>query len=177
MRTTQLMALALLTAWTATSHAEVRNVSAAGFDIVVQREISASKADVFQAIGQVYRWWNSAHTWSGSASNLTLHADSGGCFCERWGNGSAEHGRVVHVESNRALRLRAALGPLQSMPVDAVLTFTLTDNAGKTTLQVTYRVAGANQDLSPLAQPVDAVITEQVERLVRFVATGSAEKN
>jgi hypothetical protein len=34
MRTTQLMALALLTAWGATSHAEVRNVSAAGFDVV-----------------------------------------------------------------------------------------------------------------------------------------------
>jgi uncharacterized protein YndB with AHSA1/START domain len=177
MRTMQLLRLQALICCAPLVHAETRNVTAGGFEVVVRREVAAGKAEVFQAIGQIHRWWLSAHTWSGSADNLTLHLDAGGCFCERWGKGSAEHGRVIYIEADRVLRLRAALGPFLSMPVNAVLSFELAAAGDKTALQVTYSVAGAGQNLAPLARPVDDVITQQVDRLARFVATGTPDSN
>jgi uncharacterized protein YndB with AHSA1/START domain len=123
----------------------------------------------------VERWWNDRHTWSGSAKNLSLQADASGCFCERWDGSAVEHGRVVYLVKGSTLRLSAALGPLQALPVQGVLTFAMVERAGKTILQVTYRVGGAAPELEALAPAVDGVIGEQVDRLVRFAETGSAD--
>jgi hypothetical protein len=155
--------------------ADTHNVSPAGFDISVRRELAASRATVYQSIGEIGQWWNGAHSFSGNARNLSLNLAATGCFCERWGTSSVEHGRVIHAAQDRLVRLQAALGPLQSMPVSAVLSFELTESAGGTLLLATYRVAGAGQDLAALAQPVNGVITEQVDRLARFITTGKPE--
>lgn len=156
-----------------TARAETSAVSPAGFTIRVVRDIPASPRHVYRALGQPAHWWNPGHTWSGSARNLSLQMNAGGCFCERWQRNEVEHGRVINATQDALLRLLAPLGPLQSLPVNAVLSFELAGEAGGTKLTVSYLVAGGGMDLSQLAMPVDGVITEQVDRLARFATSRS----
>jgi uncharacterized protein YndB with AHSA1/START domain len=151
-------------------------VSASGFLVTLQQEIKADPHRVYEALGEVDKWWNPRHTFSGNAANLSLQAQAGGCFCERWGGNSAEHGRVVYVGRDSTLRLQGALGPLQALAVNGVLTFALTDKGGGTTsLQLTYRVSGNDAaGLQELAGPVDGVLAEQLRRLVAYVESGKS---
>lgn len=105
-----------------------------------------------------------------------LDLQAGGCFCERWGEASVEHGRVVFALPGELLRLRAALGPLQDMGLVGVLTFTMKPSGGGTALVGAYRISGDSlHGLDKLAPVVDGVIAEQVTRLKRFVETGRPE--
>jgi uncharacterized protein YndB with AHSA1/START domain len=156
--------------------AATSDVSSSGFVVTVRVETAASPQRVHEMLAHPERWWSSAHTWSGSASNLSLVTDAGGCFCERWEGHAVEHGRVVHFARGEVLRLVSALGPLQALPVTGVLTFATTAKDGRTTLEATYRVSGApSAQLDRLATPVDGVIDLQVRRLVRAVETGAPE--
>ena len=173
---TALKTLALGMAATA-AHAETSNVSGSGFTVTHSFVVAAEPEQVWQAFTQLPRWWNSAHSWSGQSSNMSLDVAAGGCWCERWGTGqSAMHGRVLLALPGSVLRLQAWLGPLQEMPVSGVLTFGTAKRDGQTRLRVTYRVAGAaDAGLDKLAAPVDEVIGEQVKRLKAFVETGKPE--
>lgn len=158
------------------ARAETSAVSASGFTVTHAMVVDSDPSKVWQAFTQLPRWWNSAHTWSGQASNMTLDAQAGGCWCERWGAASAEHGRVLMVQPGSVLRLQAKLGPLQALPVAGVLTFGTAHRDGATRLRVTYRVSGANADgLDELAGPVDGVIAEQVRRLKAYIETGKPD--
>ena len=150
--------------------AATSGVSPSGFTITVERDIPASPQRVYAALGEVGKWWNKDHSWSGEASNLSMELKAGGCFCERWGKGSVEHGRVINATQDQLLRLRAPLGPLQALPVSAVLSFQVAAAPAGAKLTVTYVIAGGGMDLSQLAAPVDGVITEQVTRLARFLS-------
>ena len=158
-------------------HAETSEVSASGFTITHAVVVESDPQKVWQAFTQLPLWWNSVHTWSGQASNLSLDATAGGCWCERWGNGaSAMHGRVLLVIPGAVLRLQAWLGPLQERPVAGVLTFGTAQRDGATRLRVTYRVAGAaDAGLDQLATAVDSVIGDQVKRLKNFIETGKPD--
>lgn len=161
----------------AAAHAETSNVSASGFTVTHAAVVTGEPEQVWQAFTQLPRWWKPTHTWSGESSNMTLDAQAGGCWCERWGNGqSAVHGRVLLALPGSALRLQAWLGPLQEMPVAGVLTFGTAKRDGQTRLRLVYRVAGgADAGLDKLATPVDEVIGEQVKRLKAFIETGRPE--
>lgn len=116
---------------------------------------------------------------SGSAANLSLKAEAGSCFCERWNDGTVEHGRVVMAIREQILRLQTALGPLQARAVTGVLTFQLKpeENVGgpATVLTLTYVVNGASTSaLDKSAPGVNDVLGEQFARLVRFIETGKA---
>ena len=151
-------------------------VSASGFVVTLQQEVKADPHRVYEALGEVGKWWNSKHTWSGNAANLSLQAQASACFCERWEGGSVEHGRVVYAARDSVLRIQGALGPLQALAVDAVLTFALKPQGAATLLQVTYRVSGNEAaGLSELAGPVDGVIAEQMRRLAVYAETGKPE--
>jgi uncharacterized protein YndB with AHSA1/START domain len=153
--------------------AEATQVSASGFLVTARHELKAPPARVYAAIGEIDRWWNAAHSYSGQATNLSLARQGGGCFCERWGNNSIEHARVVLALEDKTLRLEGALGPLQALAVTGVWTFALPPKDGGTMLVVTYRVAGNEASgLDKLAGPVDGVITEQMRRLAAYVETG-----
>lgn len=161
----------------AAAQGETSQVSGGGFTVTHSAVVAAEPEQVWQAFTQLPRWWKSAHTWSGQASNLSLDVQAGGCWCERWGNGaSAMHGRVLLALPGQALRLQAWLGPLQEMAIAGVLTFGTAKRDGQTRLRVTYRVAGgADAGLDKLASPVDEVIGEQFKRLKAFIETGQPE--
>jgi hypothetical protein len=39
---------------------------------------------------------------------MSLSMNIGDCFCERWKDGQAEHGRVIHAVRNKMPRLMRA---------------------------------------------------------------------
>ena len=159
------------------ARADTSHVSASGFTITFATTVESDPQRVYQAFTQLPSWWKSDHTWSGQAANLSIDAQAGGCWCERWGTGnSAMHGRVLLALPGSALRFQAWLGPLQEMPIAGVLTFGTAHRDGATRLRVTYRVAGTpDLALDKLAPAVDGVIGEQVKRLKSFIETGKPE--
>ena len=156
--------------------AATSEVSPTGFIVSLRYEVNATPHRLWESLGDVDKWWNSSHTWSGNAANLSLARQASGCFCERWAANSVEHGRVVYAAEDSVLRLQGGLGPLQALAVDAVLTFAIAQKDGKTVLQVTYRVSGnASAALQDLAGPVDGVIAEQARRLVAYAESGKPD--
>lgn len=156
--------------------AATSEVSPTGFIVSLRYDVNATPHRVWESLGEIGKWWNPRHTWSGDAANLSLSRQASGCYCERWGANSVEHGRVIYAAEDSVLRLQGALGPLQALAVDAVLTFAIAQKDGKTVLQVTYRVSGnASAALQDLAGPVDGVIAEQAKRLVAYAESGKAE--
>ena len=148
--------------------AEVASATPNSFVITHKGEVSATPAALYAALGQLPRWWNSQHTYSGKSENLTLDLRAGGCWCENWEGGSVEHARVVQAWRDRTLRLEGGLGPLQDMAVSAMLTFNIATVEGRTMLVMNYRVRGSDANLDKIAPIVDKVIGEGFGRLVEF---------
>lgn len=161
------------------ARADVASAAAGGFVIEAEAEVAASPDAVWRDLARVGRWWNSAHTYSGAAANMRLDPRAGGCWCERWAGGSVEHGRVLAAfthEGARTLRLEAALGPLQELSVQAVLSFTIIPAGDGSKVTMSYRVAGDPAlNLEVMAAPVNGVMMEQFDRLVRYSGTGSPD--
>jgi uncharacterized protein YndB with AHSA1/START domain len=163
----------LLVAWTAHSEAAVKE--SADDRILIESVVMAEKSpeEMYQLLVKPQRWWDGAHTYSGAASNLRMDARAGGCFCEKVGRGSIEHGRVIYADPGKLLRLDAALGPLQEMAVTGVLTFKLEPDAGGTRITMTYRIGGAlAMKGGKLAPAIDQVMTGQLNRLAAVAAAG-----
>ncbi|MFN6935769.1 MAG: SRPBCC family protein [Tsuneonella sp.] len=140
-------------------------------------------------------WWDNAHTWSGKAANMMLTPQGGGCFCERIPEkesaaaiglaGSAQHMTVVMAEPMKVLRMRGGLGPLQSEPVDGVLTITMQPDkpSGGTKIVWEYVVAGHMRfPVATISKAVDGVMSQQLGHLaaklgrVDAAATKAPEK-
>ena len=121
--------------------------------------IAASPQAAWNVLVHPELWWPSDHTWSSDRANLRLEAQAGGCFCENWGEASAEHGRIVMAQPGKLLRIRGALGPMQEMAVTGVLSVKLNATAsGGTEATVTYRVSGdASHKLDAFIPAVDQV--------------------
>ena len=146
-----------------------------GFALEQVIQIAAAPDKVYAALIKPSLWWNSAHTFSGSASNLTIDARGGGCFCETLPNGgSVLHAVVVDADPGQTLRLRGALGPFQGQGVDSALTFTLKAKDGGTELTLENIVGGymkGGWDKWPAA--ADAMLGEQMTRFKAYMETGS----
>ncbi len=149
------------------AEAAVERAGAGGFVVVETATIAAPPASVWRTLVTPARWWSSAHSWSGDATNMTLEPRPGGCFCERLPDGGGvEHLRVVYAAPGKQLRLSGALGPLQGEGVAGTMTFTLAADGVGTKLTLRYAVGGevamGNARIAPL---VDGVLAEQVTRL------------
>lgn len=157
--------------------AEVQEVKEGAFTTGSVILVDLPPAAAYRAVTQLPNWWDPAHTWSGSAKNLTLEARAGGCFCEKLSEGgSVQHARVVFAQPGKLLRLDGALGPLQDMAVTGVLTFALAPDGPGTRITATYRVSGAiTMDATKLAPGVDQVLNGQFERL-RSYANSRAKR-
>lgn len=158
--------------------AEVIDSSATGFTLRHVVELEAPSWQVYERfVNDIGHWWNSAHSFSNDAGNLSLTAEPGGCLCESWsGDKWVEHLRVVQVQPHQVMVLRGALGPLQGMAVAGSMTISFaTTGAGNTRLSLTYTVGGYAPDgLLDWAKPVDGVIGEQLRRFAAYMATETA---
>ncbi len=153
------------------ARAEVQGASPSGFTAVETAHIAAPPGQVWALMIQPARWWSSEHSYSGDAANYSLDVRPGGCWCEKLpGGGFAQHLQVIYAVPAKTLRLTGALGPLQPMPVQGVLTFNLAPASGGTDLKVTYALAGPG--LAELSGPVDNVLGQQVARLKAAVESG-----
>jgi len=158
------------------AHAEVIETGANGFALQRTLHIAAPPERVYAALIQPSKWWNSEHTFSGSAANLTLDARAGGCFCETWSGGSVQHLVVVYAEPGKMLRLRGALGPFQGQGVDGALTFTLKPAGDGTDLTMDNIVGGfVKGGISKWPPLADSMLAGQLIRLKRYLETGSPD--
>jgi uncharacterized protein YndB with AHSA1/START domain len=151
-----------------TAQADIQSTTETGFALSKTVIIKQKPDAVYAALGKPGTWWASDHSWSGDAKNMSMALKAGGCFCERLpaNHGMVEHGRVIFASPGKMLRLSAALGPLQGEAVTARLTWTLKPVAGGTELTQTYSVGGfLSGGGSQWAAPVDAVVSQQLDRL------------
>ncbi|HYZ41263.1 MAG TPA: SRPBCC family protein [Stellaceae bacterium] len=164
-------ALILLSAAAGPASAEIKSVTPTGFEVASAATIGAPPDRVYAALGDVGRWWSPSHTFSRDAANLSLELRADGCFCERLMNGgSVEHMVVVYAAPGEGLRLRGALGPLQSEGVDGTLGWTLKPAEGGTSVMLSYVVGGyIRGGMEQWAPRVDRVLDEQLQRLKNFV--------
>jgi uncharacterized protein YndB with AHSA1/START domain len=150
-------------------------VRPSGFLVKFEININAPAAKVYDAmVAQVGSWWNSHHTYSGDAKNLSIDARPGGCFCEKLPDGGAiEHLRVIYVAPRQVLRLSGALGPLQASGVAGSMTWKLDSAGDNTRVQLSYSVGGFIEGgFDKVAPAVESVLREQFDRLKLFVETG-----
>jgi uncharacterized protein YndB with AHSA1/START domain len=154
----------------AAATAELKQAGPDGALIEHRFQIAATPAVAWQALVHPERWWPADHTWSGVPGNLSLSAEAGGCFCERWAGGSAEHARVVMTRPGELLRMRGSLGPLQDMALTGVLTVTLAAKGDGTEAVVTYRLSGdPSHELDGFVAAVDQVIGLQFGSFAKAV--------
>lgn len=157
-------------------------------------EVAVPPKDAWLALIAPADWWNDSHTWSADASNLSLTPQAGGCFCETMPaeddddsfglEGSAQHMVVVQAVPRKVLRMRGALGPLQSEPVDGVLTITMQPIEGDegditgTRFVWEYVVGGTMRfEIPAISQAVDGVIGEQAMGLAEALGGAVAEED
>ena len=151
--------------------AEVIDADAHGFVSVHQIEIEAPRQRVFDAfVDEIGRWWDPAHSYSGDAANFWLEELCGLCE-ELPDSGFVRHMRIDYWQPGKTLVLSGGLGPLQRLGVAGSMSFDLESTATGTRISYRYTVNG--RDVGAWAEPVDRVQIGQLERLKRYVETGS----
>lgn len=168
------LAGALALAAAAPVAAEVIAADTTGFQVRTTLDVAAEPGRVWAALIEPGRWWQSSHSWSGDAKNMSIEARAGGCFCERWAGGEAAHMLVWFVKPNQELRLHGPLGPLSLEGATGGMTVKLEPQGKATRLTLTYtvggRLPGGAEKWAPL---VDGVLRTQMERLGRYAETGA----
>ena len=167
--------LALLTA--SAGRAEVQALSEAGFVSHNEAEVAATPAEIWALLLRPSEWWSDAHTYSGSAGNMTIEAEVDVCFCETLPSGDGvpagriEHMRVIYFAPHSTLRMTGALGPLQSEAVTGVLTVTIEPAASGSKIVWDYAVGGyMRMPMDQMAPLVDQVVGEQLANLAARLA-------
>lgn len=152
---------------------EILYASSEGFGVGYTTQIAASRAAVYDAlVNGVGSWWEPSHTHSGDARNLSIDDRAGGCFCEQSGiDLSVRHAEVIFAQPGHILRLKGALGPLQELSVNGIMTIKLSPDDSGTRMEMIYRVGGYHPDGlgEDWAAAVDGVLTVQMERLKKYV--------
>jgi len=151
----------------APAEAEIVKRATEGFIIRHEGTVAASPAATWAALIDWGGWWPGAHSYSGDAANLELEVEPDGELEEVWEGGQVLHGSVVAALPERMLRLHAALGPLQAVPVNAVLEFTLAPARTGTRVGMVYHVAGPlSVNAGRYADAVDKLFAEAFPRLL-----------
>jgi hypothetical protein len=136
-----LFGMCLLTA--APASAAVLNAGDNGFEIQQTVNLVVPQADAYNSFGQVGRWWNNEHTYSGDAGRMTLPLRAGSCFCETLDNGGGiEHMRVTFVQPGERVLLTGSLGPLLYEATTGVMDVKFERIAGGTRVTMNYRASG-----------------------------------
>lgn len=179
MRTTILVILFAPFVLSETAGAEVTEAEAIGFTSVNEVTVDAQRMAAWRAaVDEIDRWWSADHTVSGEASRLRIDARPQGCFCERLGpDAGVVHMTVTTIIPGALLRLTGGLGPLGLMGVNGNMTWEFAAAENNTVVRFTYAVGGYRPGgLDALAEVVDAVIAEALQRLKAYIETGDAER-
>jgi hypothetical protein len=122
--------------------------------------------EAYDTFGQVGRWWNAEHTYSGKSENLSMTLQSSGCFCERLENGGGiEHMRIAYIDPGKRIVLTGSLGPLLYEATAGVMDMKFERIAGGSKVTMDYKVSGfAEGGAEKLAPLVDGVLADQFKR-------------
>jgi uncharacterized protein YndB with AHSA1/START domain len=146
-----------------------------GFVVQEELAISAAPQKVYEALlAKVGEWWNPEHTYSGDSKNLSIEQKPGGCFCEKLPKGGGvEHMRIVYLFPDSTVVMSGALGPLQTSGLAGAMTWQVSSVEGGSKLKLRYVVGGYMQSgFDQMAPAVDAMLTDQINRLKLYVETG-----
>ena len=138
------------------AHAEVAERTDAGFRTRNVVEIAATPQRVYAALGEIGRWWDDAHTYSGKAANMSIRLEPGACFCEALpGGGGVRHGVVALAWPDQGtLRLEAVLGPLQDEGAAGALTFVINGRANSVRVEALGERRGPPEEARALYSPI-----------------------
>lgn len=169
----------MATLYASQSRADVLHAERDGFVIRIEQGVIAPPDTAWRMlVGHIAEWWHGDHTYSGNAGNLYIEERPLGCFCERLKTTDAVvHMTVTAIEENSLLRLTGGLGPLGLMGVSGNMTISIGAGDSATVVALEYRVGGYHPEgLDSVAPAVDAMLSEQLLRYVRFVESGSPER-
>jgi hypothetical protein len=155
---------------------EVVDSSANGFTVKMTLNIQASPGDVYlRLVRDIGDWWNPAHTFSGSAHNMSIDEKPLGCFCEKLPNqGGVRHMEVLFVAPGKNIVMSGAIGPMQSLAATGTMNIELSKVDAGTKLDVKYAAAGYfPKGMNLFAAPSDNVLTEQFTRLKNYIESGN----
>jgi uncharacterized protein YndB with AHSA1/START domain len=161
------------------ANAEVVDSSSNGFTVKVAMTIKAPPADVYKKlVHDVGEWWNSAHTFSGSAKNLSIDDKPMGCFCEKLpGGGGVRHLEVVNAVPGKTLVMTGGLGPMQSIAATGSMRIQLAAAEGGTKFEMVYSVVGyLPAGMQVWAKPSEGMLTEQFTRMQNYIEHGTPAK-
>lgn len=176
MRFALIAAVAAVLGTAGLARAEVKSTWAAGIRLENKVVIAAPPETVYAALGQIGKWWDSEHTYTGDAANMTIALEPGACFCERFPKGGGvKHGEVVLAWPSQLLRINGDFGPLQDEGASGALTFTLKAAPGGTEVIQTYNAGGLRPEMVAGAALFDQVLGGQLKRLKAFVETGKPQ--
>ncbi len=162
-RTYRRLTAAALLALAAPALAEVTANAPDGFTVVHKSTANVPPAAMWRALLDWQGWWPAAHSYSGSAANLSLNPVAGGALREKWAGGEVLHATVLQARTERLLRLDGAFGPLQAMPVTAIMDLALAPDGTGTKISLTYRVSGPA--IGQFAPAVDSVLSDAFTQL------------
>jgi len=140
--------------------------------------VKGSPADAYRKfVSNVGDWWNSAHTFSGKASNLSIDDKPMGCFCEKLPDGGGvRHMEVVFAAPGTALGMTGAMGPMQTMALTGSMRLQFSKDGESTKVVVSYALSGyVPSGINNWAPKVDAMLSEQFTRFGNYVDTGVPE--
>lgn len=153
----------------ALASAEVITSAPDHFTLKLEAQSELSVSETWARLIEPSEWWQSDHTYSGDAHNLSLEPQAGGLWREDWEGGSVWHGTVLQAQPGQTLVLSAPFGPLQGLAVTSIWTISLAPIEGGGT-QITFDHVTNGTDasgLDALAPAVDFVKQQAIESLAR----------
>jgi uncharacterized protein YndB with AHSA1/START domain len=167
----RILTAAVLLGLAAPASAEIVKRGTEGFIIRHEGVAPGAPAATWAALVDWGGWWPAAHSYSGDASNFELEVEPDGELEEVWSGGQVLHGSVKAALPDRLLRLDAPLGPLQALPVNAILEVALAPDPKGTRVNLVFHVAGpASVNAGRYADAVDKVFAEAFPRLLAHKA-------
>jgi len=156
--------------------ADIADSGTTGFTFKTTLNIQAPPETVYKQFLAIGNWWDSSHTYSGDAHNLSVEQKAMGCFCETLPNGGAvRHMEVLLLIPRKMIVMSGGLGPLQSLAATGTMKIALSIAENGTKLDVTYSVGGyLPAGMNTFASPVNEVLMGQFARFKSYVETGSA---